>query len=203
MLKAINLDKQEVTRLCNQDCVTLWLDAAEVCNLTYACPYKPNTRLSCRKPSEIGLAWKQCAGPTNCKRMAFIFDYYGAEVYRRAHGTTHQEATTRHITALMGIMMDVQPADMRGGQKTCIQQQYSYCAKNHKNNILRMGWNRHHVRVNLEQGKANTKRNWKRPKEVFFTSRPNPTIGGERAVDQVSTHCCMMVAHDQRLWGFV
>jgi hypothetical protein len=121
MLGAINLDKQEVRRLCDQECVALWLDAAKVCNLTYACPYKPNTRLSCRKSSEIGLAWKQCAGPTNCKRMAFIFDYYSAEIYWRAHGTTHQEATTRHITESLGIVMDVQPADMRGGQKTCIK----------------------------------------------------------------------------------
>ena len=27
--------------------------------------------------------------------------------------------------------------EMRGGQKTCIQQRYSYCAKTRKNNILR------------------------------------------------------------------
>ncbi len=32
MLKAITLDKQQVTTLCNQNCVTLWLDAANVCN---------------------------------------------------------------------------------------------------------------------------------------------------------------------------
>jgi hypothetical protein len=56
-----------------------------------------------------------------------------------------------------------------------------------------MGWNRHHVQVNLEQGKANTKRNWKRPKQVFFNSRPNPNTAGERAMDQVSTLCCVMV----------
>ena len=154
MLEAINLDKQQVTSFCNEGCVALWLEAASVCQLTYACPYKQGTQLSCQRPSDIGLAWKQCSGPANCKRMAFIFDYYGAEVYRRALSTSHQETTTKHIMNSMDIEMDVLPSEMRGGQKTCIQQQYSYCAKPRKNNILRVGWNKHHVRVNLEQGKA-------------------------------------------------
>ena len=192
MLKAINLDKQQVTTFCNRDCVALWLEAAEVCQLTYACPYKHNTWLSCRKPSDIALAWKQCSGPVNCKRIAFIFDYYGTEVYRRAVSTTHQEATTKQIMATMGIVMDVQPTEMVGGQKTCIQQQYSYCAKNRKNNILRAGGNKHHVRVNLEQGKAlRTNKNWKRPKEVFFNSRIDPNSAGEAVVEKVSTTCML------------
>jgi hypothetical protein len=106
-----------VTTICNQRCVALWLDAADVCKLTYACPHKPNTRLSCRKPGDIGLAWKQCSGPANCKRMAFIFDYYGTEVCRRALSTTHQEATTKHIVETLGVVMDVLPGDMRGVRK--------------------------------------------------------------------------------------
>jgi hypothetical protein len=186
MLSAINLDKMHVTTICNQRCVALWLDAADVCKLTYACPYKPNTRLSCRKPGDIGLAWKQCSGPANCKRMAFIFDYYGTEVYRRALSTTRQEATTKHIMETLGVVMDVLPGDMRGGQKTCIQQQHSYCAKNRKNNILRVGWQKHHVRVNLEQGAAKTKKNWKRPKEVFFNCCIDPSSPGRPLVEKVS-----------------
>jgi hypothetical protein len=191
MLTAINADKQRVTSLCNQSCVALWLDAADVCKLTYACPYKPNTHLSCRKPSDIGLAWKQCSGPANCKRMAFIFDYYGTEVYRRALSTTHQEATTKHVMVTMGIVMDVLPAEMCSGQKTCIQQQYSYCAKNNKNNILRVGWKKHHVRVNLAQGKARINKNWKRPKEVFFNSCRDFNMPEETVVEKVSGPCCM------------
>ena len=194
MLTAINDDKQAVTALCNAACVALWLEAADMCKLTYACPYKADTQLSCRKASDIGLAWKQCSGPANCKRMAFIFDYYGTEVYRRALSTTHQEATTTHIMATMDIVLDVLPTEMRGGQKTCLQQQYSYCAKTHKNNILRVGWKQHHVRVNLEQGKAERRRNWKRPKEVFFNSRRNRTIEGETpVVDKVSMIARMVV----------
>ena len=167
------MDKREVTRLCNRECVTMWLDAAEVCQLTYMCPFKPNTQLSCRKPNDIGMTWKQCSGPDNCKRMAFIFDYYGTEVYRRALNKTHQDACTQYVMATMGIVFDVPPAEMSGGQKTCLQQRYSYCANLYKNNILRAGWNNHHVRVNLEQGKTQTKKHWKRPKEVFFNSRIN------------------------------
>ena len=122
--------------------------------------------------------------------MAFIFDYYGTEVYLRAVNTTHQEATTKQIMATMGIVMDVQPTEMPGGQKTCIQQQYSCCAKNRKNNILRVGGNKHHVRVNLEQGKAQrNNKNWKRPKEVFFNSRIDPKMPGEAMVEKVSTTC--------------
>jgi hypothetical protein len=141
------------------------------------------------------VAWKQCAGPENRKRIAFIFDYYGSEVYRRALSTTHQEATTKHIMETMSIIMDVLPTEMRGGQKTCVQQQYSYCAKTHKNNILRVGWNKNHVRVNLEQGKARTNKNWKRPKEVFFNSCMNPSRPGETVVDKVSIN----VGRDFRL----
>jgi hypothetical protein len=171
MLQAINNDKREVTRLCNQSCEALWCEAAEVCGLTYVCAYKPNTRLSCRNIHEIGIAWKQSSGPDNCKRLAFIFDYFGTEVYRHALGTSHQDATTKHIMATMGIEMDVLPASMQSGQKTCVQQRYSYCSKTAKNNILRAGQNKHHMRVNLEQGTTRTKQNWKRPKEVFFISR--------------------------------
>ena len=189
MLKAITLDKQQVTTLCNQNCVTLWLDAANVCNLTYVCPYKPNTFLPCRTPSDIGLAWKQCSDPANCKRMAFIFDYYGTEVYQRGLSTTHQDVTTNHMMTTIGIVMDVLPAAMRGGQKTCIEQQYSYCAKTLKNNILRAGWKKHHVRINLEQGNPRPNKNWKRPKEVFFKRLLNPTIPGHAVVEKVSTNC--------------
>jgi hypothetical protein len=189
MLKAINDDKQSVTALCSASCVALWLEAADVCHLTYVCPYKPNTRLLCRRPGDIGTAWKQCSGPANCKRMAFIFDYYGTEVHWRALSTTHQEATTKHIMATMNIVMDVQPAEMSGGQKTCVQQQYSCCAKNRKNNILRAGWHQHHVRVNLEQGKAGRKPNWKRPKEVFFNSRRDPGNAEATLVEKVSRPC--------------
>jgi hypothetical protein len=194
MLNTINSDKQQVTTLCNQGCVAMWLEAAEVCKLTHACPYKVNTHLSCRKPGDIGLAWKQNSGPANCKRMAFIFDCYGTAVHRRAACATHQETTTKHIMATMGIAMDVLPAEMRGGQKTCVQQQCSYCAKNTKNNILRAGWNNHHVRVNLEQGNTRTKKNWKRPKEVFFNSRPVPNTLAERATEKVNLTCCMLAS---------
>ena len=190
MLQQINLEKQQVIKISSEGCVKLWLDAAEVCRLTYACPFKPNTRLTCRKPSEIGVAWKQCPGPANQKRMAFIFNYYGTEVYRHALSTTHQEETAERIMTSMGIVMDVGPTGMRLGQKTCIQQQYSCCAKNTKNNILRAGWATHCVRVNLEQGATQTKQNYKRPKEVFFNTHINPT--GERVVEKVSPNCRIM-----------
>jgi hypothetical protein len=86
----------------------------------------------------------------------------------------------------LGVVMDVLPGDMRGGQKTCIQQQHSYCAKIRKNNILRVGWQKHHVRVNLEQGAAKTKKNWKRPKEVFFNCCIDPSSPGRLLVEKVS-----------------
>ena len=187
MLNAINTDKQNVTALSNAACVALWLDAAEVCNLTYACSFKPGTQLSCRRPADIGLAWKQCSGPVNCKRMAFIFDYYGSEVYQRALGNTHHAATTQEIMATLGIVIDVPPTEMRSGHRTCVQKRYSYCANNRKNNILRGGAGIHHVRVNLEQGEEDRRPNFKRPKEVFFISRRDRTItGAAPVVDQVS-----------------
>jgi hypothetical protein len=188
MLKDINSDKQEVNKICHQSCVTMWLAAAEVCQLTYACPYNPDKRLLCRRPADIGLAWKQCSDPDNCKRIAFIFNYYASELYERALGGTHQNIITNHIMKTLGIEMDVQPTEMRGGQMTCIQQQYSICAKNMKNNILRAGGNKHNVRVNLEQGKARTNKNLKRPKEVFYNWRKDLDIQGGRSVERVSTN---------------
>ena len=184
MLRTIKADKVTVTALCNTACVAMWLDAAEVCNLTFACKYKKDTQLSCRRPSDIGLAWKQCWGPANRKRMAFIFDYYGTEVYRRALSITHQEATNKHIMATMGIVMDVVPAETRSGHKTCVEQQYSNSARIGKNNILRAGCKEHHVRVNLEQGKGRTNKNWKWPKEAFFNSRRDPAVMGATPVVQ-------------------
>jgi hypothetical protein len=118
--------------------------------------------------------------------MAFIFDCCGTEVCRRALSTTHQEATTKHIMETLGVVMDVLPGDMRGGQKTSIQQQHSYCAKNRKNNILRVGWQKHHVRLNSEQGAAKTKKNWKRPKEVFFNCFIDPASPGRPLVEKAS-----------------
>ena len=55
--------------------------------------------------------------------------------------------------------------------------------------ILRAGWHQHHVRVNLEQGKAGRKPNWKRPKEVFFNSRRDPGNAEATLVEKVSRPC--------------
>lgn len=186
MLKTIDVDKQAVTNLCNQSCDALWLEAAGVCNLTYKSIYNNNAPTPCRKPSDIGTAWRQCAGAENCKRLAFIFDYYGSVMYPRALKTTHQSQTTKHVMSMMNIVLDVNPGEMRGGQKTCIEQQYSYCAKTHKNNLLRGGWNKHHVRVNRQQGQgAKENKNWKRPKEVFFNTRSDQQNEGKRVVEKV------------------
>jgi hypothetical protein len=152
MLQTINNDKRRVTELCGRQCVQLWLEAAMLCGLTYECTATPGRHLACRKPSDIGLAWKQNCGPLNCKRIAFIFNFYGTEVYRRAFSTTHQEATTRYVMATLGIVIDVPPAAMCHGQKTCVQQQCSATLHIRKNNILRVGRNNHNVRVSLEQG---------------------------------------------------
>lgn len=193
MLQDINEDKARVTQLCSHHCVQLWLDAAMLCNLTYACPATPGRRLTCLKPRDIGLAWQQDAGTLNCKRIAFIFDFYGTEVYRRALSSTHQEATTYHIMKTLGIVMDVPPAAMRHGQKTCIQQQYSATANNTKNNILRMGGNKHHVRVNREQGPSRTNKNWKRPKQVFFTVHTDTSNPSNTTTEKVSDYGCKVV----------
>jgi hypothetical protein len=188
MLQTINRNKDEVTKFCHDSCVAMWLDAADVCNLTYLDPYRTNTRLSCRQPSDIKRAWQQCAGPDNCKRMAFIFDYYGSAIYSRALNKTHQAITTDNLLATMGIQFDVRPDEMQGGQKTCVEQQHSYTAKNAKNNILRGGGGKHKVRVNLERGKgARINPNWKRPKQVFFISRMNSNVAGEKVVEEAST----------------
>jgi hypothetical protein len=187
MLHTINNDKKRVTELCGQQCVQLWLEAAKLCGLTYECTSTPGRHLVCRKPRDIGLAWKQNSGPLNCKRIAFIFDFYGTEIYRRAFSTTHQEATTRYVMATLGIAMDVPPAAMCRGQKTCVQQQYSATSHIRKNNILRVGRNNHDVRVSLEQGSEGTNKNWKRPKEVFFNIRSDPTSNQKsRLVEKVS-----------------
>jgi hypothetical protein len=187
MLKAIEREKEKVIKLCNQDCDELFLDAAEVCNLTYIDKYD-DTRVPCRKASHIGLAWKQCAGPENCKRMAFIFDYFGTVVYKRAFNTTHCQRTTTHVMKQMNIVMDVDPAEVRGGQRSCVEQQYSCSAKNRKNNILRGGGRKHHVRVSLQQDKATkTNKNWKRPKEVFFIERINSDFPDKKTVEKVRT----------------
>jgi hypothetical protein len=154
MLKDIIQDKKQIATLTGIQCGRIWLEAAELCELTYACPSTPGRRLACAKLGEIGLAWKQDAGPLNCKRIAFIFDYYGTEVYQRALSTTHQETTCYQIMDSLNIVMDVTQSDMPGGQKTCMQQQYSATSNIRKNNILCMGVNKHHVRVNREMGNA-------------------------------------------------
>jgi hypothetical protein len=189
MLNEINADRQCVNKLCGMACVKLWLEAAVICNLTYVCKYTPGRHQSCTSTGNIGLAWKQDSGPTNCKRMAFIFDYYGSEVYKRAVNGTHQDITAKNILAQLGIQIDEPSAEMRGGQKNCVQQQYSAASKTKKNNILRVGTKSHQVRVNREQGKHfSTKVNWKRPKEVFFNSTNDPGTPSRKIVTKVSVH---------------
>jgi hypothetical protein len=148
-------------------------------------------RLACRKLSDIGLSWKQDSEPLNCQRIAFIFDFYGTEVYRRAFTMTHQEATCSKIMATLGIVMDVPPSSMRHGQKTCVQQQYSATSNVRKNNVLRAGKNYHHVRVNREQGPTCTNRNWKCPKAFFFTVRGDKSDPEDKVtMEQVSSTYC-------------
>ena len=177
MLSAINRDKKAVTTLSGQQCVRLWVEAAALCEFTFECPATPGRRLACRNASDLGRAWRQDGGTRNCKRVAFIFHFYGTEVYRRALSTTHQEATAYNIMATLGVVMDVPPAEMRLGQKTCVQQQYSATSNVRKHNILRLGGKQHNVFVNLEQGDSNGEhKNWKRPKAIFFVCRKDASI---------------------------
>jgi hypothetical protein len=199
MLNEINNDKQRVAHMCGQHCVKLWLEAAAVCGLTYECTATPGRRLPCRKLSDIGLSWKQDSEKLNCQRIAFIFDFYGTEVCRRAFTMTHQQTTCDTIMMALGVVMDVPPSSMLHGQKTCVQQQYSSTSNIKKNNVLRAGKNYHHVRVNREQGPARTNRNWKRPKHVFFTVRgdkrdPDVTV----TMEQVSSTPSRIPQHYER-----
>ena len=187
MLGDINRDRQCVNQLCGMACVEMWLEAASICNLTYECKYTPGRRQSCTSTGNIGIAWKQDSGSINCKRIAFIFDYYGSEVYKRAVGATHQDVTAMNVLGQLGIEIDDPTDDVRGGQKNCVQQQYSAAAKTKKNNILRIGTKANNVRVNREQGKqCSTKSNWKRPKEVFFNSTNVASELGGKRVTKVS-----------------
>ena len=197
MLQVINDDKKRVAQLCGQQCKQLWLEAAAVCALTFQCPSTPGRRLACQKLGDIGQAWKQDSGATNCKRIAFIFDCCGTELHRRALSSSHQEATTSYVMTMLGVDMDVQPADMRRGQKTCVQQQHGNTAHDMKNNLLRMGEQHHRGRVNIERGNVGSKRNWKRPKHVFFTVRGDASDRSRKVEEEVSaesqeTQSCRM-----------
>jgi hypothetical protein len=188
LLREINDDKKRVGLICGQQCIQLWLEAANLCDLTFECPATPGRRLACRRRHDIGVAWKQDSGPRNCKKIAFIFDFYGSEVYRRALSTTHQDATSSHVLAKLGVRMDVSTTAMTHGHKTCVQQQYGNTSKVHKNNLLRMGYNHHQVRVNRERAKVDTnKPNWKRPKHVFFTVRGDLSNPTKKVVETVSS----------------
>jgi hypothetical protein len=186
LLEEINADQKRVGHICGQQCLQLWLEAAELCELTYECPATPGRRLACHSRRDIGLAWKQDNGPVNCKRIAFIFDFYGTEVYRRALSTTHQEETSCHVMARLGIVMDVSPSAMRHGHKTCVQQQYGYTSNMQKNNLLRKGSRHHGVRVNLERANAGSNKNWKRPKHVFFNLREDKSDPPKKVEEKVS-----------------
>ena len=177
MLETIDSDKQNVAHICGQELVKLWLEAASICGMTFACPHTPGRRLPCRKPTDIGLAWLQDTGPLICKQMAFIFDFYGTVVYRRAFASTHQEVTYAMVMDRLGVQMDVNPAEMTHGQKTCVQKLYSNTANVRKNNVIRLGQSQHHSRVCVAQGESGMSTNWRRPKYVFFIMRP---INGDK-----------------------
>jgi len=183
MLTVINDDKEKVASICNTHLAAMWLDAAEVCNLTYKCPFDARIRQPCRKLSDITVAWNKCAGSRNAKRIAFIFDYYGSVVHQRALSTTLEKATASEVLRRMGIIFDV--AHLKGGSKNCVRQQYSYCSKNQKYNLLRGGCGRHRVSVNLGLGKQQTKKNWKRPKHIFFVYREERERPGVKVIETV------------------
>ena len=185
MLKTIDEDKQNVDHLCGLECMNLWLEAAAVCEMTFACPYTPGRRLPCRKVSDIGLAWLQDTGPHMCKQMAFVFDFYGTVVYRRAWASTHQEVTYSVVMEKLGVQMDVLPSEMTGGQKTCGEKMYSCTANVRKNNILRLGQLQHHSRVSVAQGETRNSMSWRRPKYVFFIMRPINGDKNNKSVEKV------------------
>ena len=185
MLKTINNDKMTVTSYFSGRCVEMWLEAAEVCQLTYKCPHNPMIRQPCRKLSDIGLAWRQCGDSVNCKRMAFIFDFFTKTLHQRALNQTHQASLTSGVMQSMGIVFDVLPADMPPGHKNCIQKLYSNWTKVQKENTLRGGRQKHNLRVNLGKGSSQTQQNWKRPKEVFFIQGDDPDWPGKKLLQKV------------------
>ena len=183
LLTVINDDKERVASICTAHLAAMWLDAAEVCNLTYKCPFDSRVRQPCRKLSDITVAWTECAGSKNAKRIAFIFDYYGSVVHQRALGTTLQTATASEVLRRMGIIFDV--AHLKGGSKNCVRQQFSYCSQNQKYNLLRGGYQKHRVSVNLGLGNQQTKKNYKRPKHIFFVYREERERPGMKVIETV------------------
>jgi hypothetical protein len=147
-------------------------DAAEITGMSYCCKLTGHT-LPCINSKDIRLSWMQDGSAENLQRLAWMFYYYGTELYRLGRSSlSHCEWVERKIMTEMNVAY-VHLERIPIGTRTCVQQLYGRNFNNVRTNIMRRGASFQHASyVKVEQPKVEGlfKKNFKRGKSTFFVT---------------------------------
>jgi hypothetical protein len=86
MQRQVLQDKQKATHIISGKLHKLMHDAANITMMTYCCKVIGHT-LQCINSKDIQPAWMQDKSEENMQRLAWMFYYYGTEIYRMGRST--------------------------------------------------------------------------------------------------------------------
>ena len=172
MQRRVILDKNAASLTIASEVHQLLHVAANITGMTYRCNLTNHT-LACINTKDIRLSWMQDGGEENLQRLAWIFYYYGTELYRLGRSSlSHGEWVEQKVLWNLNVAY-VHLNDIPIGQTTCVQQLYAKKFSDLRTNILRRHTAfRHASAVKKEQPKVAGlfKKHFKRGKSTFFVS---------------------------------
>jgi hypothetical protein len=145
--------------------------AAEITGMTYKCKYTQYV-LPCIKTRDIRMAWVQDGSAENQKRLAWMFYYYGSELYKTGIAITHGDWVEQKVMKTFNISY-VHMNALTTKQSTCVQQLYSKKMNDIRSNLMRPGPTVTHTsQIKVEQPKVDGlfRKNYKREKTTFFST---------------------------------
>jgi hypothetical protein len=148
----------------------LWT-AADITGMTYKCKFT-QYELACIKTKDMRVSWVQNGGADNQKRLAWMFYYYGSELYKTGVAITHGDWVEQKVMKKFNISY-VHLNALTKKESTCVQQLYSKKMNAIRSNLMRHGPTFTHTsQIKIEQPKVDGsfRKNYKRDKTTFFST---------------------------------
>ena len=147
-------------------------EAAVITGMTYCCKITQHT-YPCISVKDIRLSWMQNGDQANLKRLAWMWYFYGTEIYKIGRSSlTHNEWVEQKVLSKLKVSY-MHLANLAMEERTCVQQLYSKKFNAFRSNVICRGSVvQHNSQVNKEQPKIKGlfKKHFKRGKSIFFVT---------------------------------
>lgn len=177
MQKLVMEDKRRATMIITLEQQQLLREGAAITGMTYTCKHT-NHALACINSRDIRASWIKDGSEANLKRMAWMFYFYGCEIYKNVKGVHHGVWVEQKVLDAFNVeYVHITELDIK--QRTCVEQLYSHTMNGLRTNILRRNPQFQHASlVRKEQPKVLGffKKHFKRSKTTFFVTQKETDV---------------------------